>query len=134
MCTVLIPVEFYHYGWVRNPHKMKRKRVAHDSLHHDQNRMEKHYNGEEKEKPFEFGSLENMSVFTGTPAEVMKRRIEEKDWNVDTNHSLNKDHRHNQLGVRVLSAIERFLEAHAGEYRNYIFLARDEELIRYIKE
>jgi hypothetical protein len=134
MRAVLIPAEVYHYGWVRNPHRMKRKRVAHDSLHHDREWIEKHYKGDEREKPFEFGSLENLAIFTGTPPEVMKERIRLKDWSVDTNHSVNKEHKHNQIGVRVLSAIERFLGTHAGEYRNYVILARDEELSRYIGE
>jgi len=134
MRTVLIPAEVYHYGWVRNPLRMKRKRVAHDSLHHDEAWIQKRYHGDEKDKPFEFGSLENLEVFTDTPPQVMKDRITAKDWAIDKNQPAYKEHKHNQLSVRLLSKIERFLGTHAGEYRNYVILARDEELARHIKE
>jgi glycosyltransferase involved in cell wall biosynthesis len=130
MRVILIPAEVYHYGWVRNPLRMKRKRIAHDSLHHDNDWIEREYQGDEKETPFEYGSLENLAVYDETPPAVMKERIASKDWSTNEHHDI--QHEHDHLTVRILSAIERFLGIRLGEYRNYKLIGRDPELRRYI--
>jgi hypothetical protein len=130
--ALLIPAEVYHYGWVRNPLNMKRKHVAHDSLHHDKEWIDNRYKGDEKVKPFDYGSLEHLAVFRESPPAVMKERIASKDWSASGNSHIK--HRHNLLSFRILSAVERFLGTQIGEYRNYHILGKDDDLARFISE
>ncbi len=129
--VILIPAEVYHYGWVRDPLRMKRKRIAHDSLHHDKVWVDNQYRGNGHEKPFEFGSLRNLELFTDTPPAVMKNRIESREWKIRENPAVK--HEHDHLLVRILSTVERFLGFRFGEYRNYKLIGRDEDLSRHIK-
>jgi len=107
----------YHYGWVRDPRQMKRKQIALDSLYHDQEWIRKHH--PDPEAQFEYGSLKNLALFTGTHPRVMAGRIAGKSWSVPVNPSVR--HEHNRFRNRVLTYIEnKFLGGYRiGEYKNY---------------
>jgi glycosyltransferase involved in cell wall biosynthesis len=111
----------YHYGWVRHPRLMKRKQVALDSLHHDDQWVNRRH--PDKEVPFRYGSLKHLARFRGTHPGVMHDRIARKDWEVKENPDVK--HRHNKLGNRLLSFIEnRIVHTVIGEYKNYILIKK----------
>ncbi|MFQ6105389.1 MAG: glycosyltransferase [Candidatus Glassbacteria bacterium] len=130
MNVVQIPAEVYHYGWVRDPHSIKIKSIAMDSLYHDEDWIERRYEGKSREKPFEYGSRKNLAVFTGTPPKVMKRRIASMHWQIDEVPHIK--HEHDRLSVRILSAVENFLGTRFGEYRNFKLIGVDDELSIHI--
>jgi len=110
----------YHYGWVRNPRTMKKKQIALDSVHHDQEWVKKHH--PDREARFEYGSLKHLVLFTGTHPRVMAKRIAGKDWTVPPNPAVK--HEHNRLWNRALTYLEnKFLGGYRiGEYKNYILI------------
>ncbi|MCX5867473.1 MAG: glycosyltransferase family 2 protein [Proteobacteria bacterium] len=110
----------YHYGWVRNPHTMKKKQIALDSVHHGPDWIKKHH--PDREARFEYGSLQNLALFTGTHPRVMAGRIAGKNWSVPLNPAVK--HEHNRLWNRALTYLEnKFLGGYRiGEYKNYILI------------
>jgi hypothetical protein len=97
----------YHYGWVRPPELMQKKRVS----------FETHMQGNEKavilfkDEPgiFNYGNLNQLCVFKETHPEVMKEFIKKFNWQ----HQLYpqnpqiKKHKHDKLKYRLLSFIEQ---------------------------
>lgn len=97
----------YHYGWVRPPELMQKKRVS----------FETHMQGNEKaaslfkDEPgiFNYGNLNHLCVFKETHPEVMKDFIKKFNWQ----HQLYpqnpqiKKHKHDKLKYRLLSFIEQ---------------------------
>lgn len=130
MNVIQIPAQIYHYGWVRNPARMKKKRLAHDSLHHDRAWVEEEHSGGRRDAPFDYGTPKHLAVFEGTHPAVMKERIAAKDWTMDQRST--SRYEHDSLGVRILSGFEMFFGVRIGEYKNYNLLGRDEELAKYI--
>jgi hypothetical protein len=102
---------------------MRRKRIAHDSLHHDRQWVEEEHSGHTGES-FDYGRSTHLSVFKGTHPAVMKERIAAKDWEIDERSRA--CHAHDSLRVRMLSSVERLLGWRFGEYRNYVLLRRDD--------
>lgn len=125
--VVLIPVEYYHYGWVRNPYKMRQKIIVQDEFHHDKEWVSKNHPEYTREKPFEYGTLKNLARFTETHPAVMKKRIESKNWTI--NEKAKTNHKHNKLFIRILSFIEnKILHTRIGEYKNYKLIKQDKEI------
>ncbi len=113
--------EIFHYGWVRPPVRMMKKQIALSSVHHDKEWVDKRYPDEEK--PFDFGSLKTCRKFTGTHPEVMRERIASLDWEVKPGKPNKKDHKHDRLGVRLLTFLENnIIHRKIGEYRNYVLI------------
>lgn len=105
------PVEatVYHYGWVRPPVVMQQKCDA----------VKGYYSGESAEsKIYEFDYEQNfdaIALFEGTHPEVMKQRIEAKNWKI------NIDNRKIKMNVRykALYYFEKLTGVRLFEYRNY---------------
>jgi hypothetical protein len=71
--VVAIPVYIYHYGWVRNPTKMREK----------QNRMIDTFNPKMdkiQEHAIDYGPLNNVPKFKGQHPKVMTERIKRLNW------------------------------------------------------
>ena len=111
----------YHYGWVRPPELMQKKRVS----------FETHKKGDEiatvlfKDEPeiFNYGDLSKLNIFKGTHPRVMEDFIKKFNWNhrLYPHNKLIKKHKHDKLKYRMLSFIEeRFFNGHqiAG-FKNY---------------
>lgn len=111
----------YHYGWVRPPELMQKKRIS----------FETHKQGNEiaasifKNEPeiFNYGNLNKLSVFKETHPEVMEDFIKKFSWKHEIYpHNMQvKKHKHDQLKYRLLSFIEQhFLKGNqiAG-FKNY---------------
>lgn len=97
----------YHYGWVRPPQMMQKKRIS----------FETHMRGNEKANPifkeepdvFDYGDLSKLCVFKETHPEVMKDFIKKFNWELELyphNKQLKK-HKHDKLKYRMLTFIEQ---------------------------
>ena len=74
-----IDAEIYHYGWVRPPSTMIEKRIAFNTLYHNDEELER--KGESFETSYD--DLGNLKRFTETHPQVMKARIETSNWPFD---------------------------------------------------
>ena len=109
----------YHYGWVRHPRVMKRKKIALDSLHHDRSWVRD--NNPEPDRPWDYGPLDGIPLFNGTHPEVMRNRIKGKDWLAEdfSDPDNPPDHEHLRKWCRLHSAIERLIGRKIGGYSNW---------------
>jgi hypothetical protein len=104
----------YHYGWVKNPRKMKEKlkkiqELWLDTVNDPQN-IERR-SGE----LFDFNSFDSLKYFGSEHPAVMKKRIEEKNWNVDLDISKKKF----SLKEKLLYWYERKTGKRLFDFRNY---------------
>ncbi|MDX2359181.1 MAG: glycosyltransferase family 2 protein [Crocinitomicaceae bacterium] len=86
--VVPIKAYMYHYGWVKEPEAMQRKQENFNKLWHDDQWVDDNI---VKADAFDYGrELRQLNRFEGTHPEVMKARIEEKNWKFDYDISHNK--------------------------------------------
>jgi hypothetical protein len=111
----------YHYGWVRPPELMQKKRVS----------FETHKQGNEKAasifkaepEVFDYGNLSKLKIFKETHPHVMEDFIKKFNWKHQLYPHITKlkKHKHDKLKYRMLSYIEQnFLNGNqiAG-FKNY---------------
>jgi glycosyltransferase involved in cell wall biosynthesis len=119
--VALADAYIYHYGWVRPPFVMRKKKIALDSLHHDKEWVNK--NNPEPEVPFDYGNLKHLAKFTNTHPAVMKTFIKTTSTKIPINKDSKAKHAHNKLSTRLLSWFERNILHHRiGEWKNYILI------------
>lgn len=129
--VVQIPADIFHYGWVRNPLKMRKKMIAFDTIHHGSD--EAHRRNEPEQVPFDYGIPNNLRVFAGTHPAVMNERIAAKSWDWLPESPVR--FRHDKLRVRIWSWFEEnIFNTRLGEYRNYQRLGYDQSLGQYISK
>lgn len=107
----------YHYGWVRPPHIMSKKRQELDRIHsHQRPQYPSH---------FDYGDLSKINRFEGQHPEVMNDWMNKLDWQADLNHGNREQaqilHKHERLRYRLLTFLEQsfFGGARIATYRNY---------------
>ena len=97
----------YHYGWVRPPELMQKKRVSFET--HMQGNEKALLNFKEEPEVFNYGNLSKLKVFKETHPEVMKDFIKKFNWE----HQLYPDnvklkkHKHDKIKYLLLSFIEQ---------------------------
>jgi hypothetical protein len=112
--------EVYHYGWVRPPAIMQKKRFS----------FETHFKGDKaievfKNEPetFNYGDLGKLRTFNGTHPEVMKDFIMKFDWQDELypNNPQIKKHKHDKLKYRILTFVEQniFGGRQIAGFKNY---------------
>ena len=69
----------YHYGWVRSPQEMLKRKREFEKLYHDDKYIEQKY-GDLKEFPF--FELDLVRRFKGSHPYVMQERIRKMDWEI----------------------------------------------------
>lgn len=114
--VVKVDAEVYHYGWVKSPEQMKIK----------QKNVARFYNEDDKavhdflQEPdyFDFNEFDSIKRFTGSHPEVMKQRIEKKNWQVTLNSSKKKFSAKEWL----LYKIEQVTGKRLFTFRNYKIL------------
>lgn len=74
-----IDAEIYHYGWVRPPDKLIKKRIDFEKLYNKGEEAEKNISGFQN-----YDDLGNLKQFTETHPEVMKERISGSNWIFDS--------------------------------------------------
>ena len=108
----LIDAFIYHYGWVRSPLTMHQKTENFGKLWGGTQVKEK----EIKEFFFDYSNIDTVTIFEGTHPAVMKKLIEQEDWNFKTDI---KKKKFKNIKHRFLY----FLKQHFGwrpfEYSNY---------------
>ena len=108
-----IEAEIYHYGWVRHPHKQLEKLTNFYSLWNGKEYVPG--NPEEKEQ-FDFSKdVDSVALFKGTHPAVMKKRIEEKNW--DARFDTSK--KNFSIKDRILYRVEKITGKRLFSYRNY---------------
>lgn len=111
----LIDAFIYHYGWVRDPRNMQRKREAYAHFYRDDQWIKENL---PKAQEFDYSQIDSLERFLGTHPQVMKDRVERMNWRFD--HDLET----NRLTPR--EKLKRFasklLGYRVGEYKNYRIL------------
>lgn len=74
----LINAQIYHYGWVRNPVVMNRKKQAFESLY---NSNQEKGNAEEIE--FDYSKVDSIELFEGNHPAIMKDLVAKETWSFD---------------------------------------------------
>jgi len=117
----------YHYGWVRPPRLMQRKKKALDTIHKGQSAANKLHDTQASQ--FDYGPLQKLPQFTGTHPTVMKDWIERFDWQDQLQYSGNAQpnrdkFKHEMIKYQVISWIENNLNGkkQIGGFKNYILL------------
>jgi hypothetical protein len=104
----------YHYGWVKNPRKMKEKLKKIQELWvdtiNDPTNIERR-SGE----LFDFSDFDSLKLFDMEHPAVMKKRIEEKNWNIDLDISKKKF----SLKEKLLYWYEKKTGKRLFDFRNY---------------
>lgn len=108
-----IGANVFHYGWVKHPKLQLEKLKQARKLWHNDAFLEKEYQNQEA---FDFNEVDSLSIFKGTHPEVIKARINEKNWQFD--HDITK--KNMGLKKRFLYWIEQRFGWRIGEYKNYI--------------
>jgi glycosyltransferase involved in cell wall biosynthesis len=111
----LIDAYVYHYGWVKEPAAMQLKQENFNKLWHDDQWMEKNV---AKAAAFDYSQVDALARFEGTHPEVMKARIQQKNWHFD--HDLSYNNYKFKDKVRFL--IEKITGHRIGEYKNYVMV------------
>ena len=113
--------EIFHYGWVRPPKTMTKKKIALDTLHHDKSWVREH--NPEPEKEFDYGNLKNCATYKDTHPKVMKEFIEKTISLIPIDPNSKEKHKHDKLWIRFLSWVEKnILHYQFGEWKNYILI------------
>ncbi|HVN84452.1 MAG TPA: glycosyltransferase [Candidatus Binatia bacterium] len=109
----------FHYGWVRPPRLMTRRRKAFLTIHEGPEAAQQKV--PDADASYDFGLLRGRTRFTGTHPAVMDARIAEKDWTVVP--SAESTQRHDLPSQRFFQFVENgVLSFKIGEHRNYILL------------
>lgn len=114
----------FHYGWVRPPEVMKRKQIALDRLHHDEEWVRRRH-PEGEERPFDYGPFDHLRRYKGTHPAAMREWIAAKDWSAEASARGDTDHEHNRPATRWLTRCQDILLGRqVGVYRNYSLIGR----------
>ncbi len=103
----------YHYGWVRHPQKQSQK-LDHFSGFWDGGETKEPQTG--KETAFDFmKDVDSVEKFKGSHPAVMKKRIEEKNWDVQ----LDTRNKKFSLKDKILYRLEKWTGIRLFRFRNY---------------
>ena len=103
----------YHYGWVSEPTALQGKEKTKIKYYKDDGWIKNYFSKLEK---YEYNVMrEPIRKFSGTHPEVMKNRIERKNWNFNPDLSL----KYASLKDKVKRIIGKWTGWYPGEYRNY---------------
>ncbi len=104
----------YHYGWVKNPRKMKEKLKKIQELWEDT--INDPTNIERRTgELFDFNNFDSLAYFKSEHPSVMRKRIEEKNWSVNLDISKKKF----SVKEKLLYWFERKTGRRLFEFRNY---------------
>jgi hypothetical protein len=129
--VIELDAHIYHYGWVRPPEFMVRKRKYFNTNHFGAQKANETF---EKEKQyFDYGPLGKLREFKGTHPAAMQPKIESFNWSHQLNYTRKHEpgqprFAHDQLRPRILSFFENnFLPEgkQIGGFHNYIKLGKE---------
>src|SRR6201996_209257 len=76
----LIDAYIYHYGWAKPPKALTNKTRNFNKFYHDEDWMKIHV---PETYEFDYGNADRIKPFKGTHPQVMQKRIETTNWNID---------------------------------------------------
>lgn len=121
-----VDAHIYHYGWVRPPYLMQKKKKSLDTIHQGAKTAEAKYKALENE--FDYGPMDMVPTFKGTHPAVMKDKIADFHWGDKLNYSKiskhpgDKKHKHLSKKYRFVTFLEGLIGKEIGGFRNYILL------------
>ncbi len=117
-----VSAKIYHYGWVRPPHYMQKKKIALDSIHSNKNSIN-------DPEVFNYGPIGCLTTFKSTHPDVMKEWISKFNWsnllNYSNKYKLNrKKMKHEKIHYRVMNKVESLINGgrHFFSYSNWNIL------------
>ena len=105
----LVDAYIYHYGWVKEPTVMQRKRIFQLGYH-----LEKVSEEELSRGSFDYGDIDQMARFDGSHPRTMHDRISRKNWDFEYDLSYNRT----SMKDRFKNLAQRYLGIELG-YKNY---------------
>jgi len=119
-----VDADVFHYGWVRPPKDMVRKRKSFDTHTKSDEYVKTTY--QKFQEAFDYGRLDRARVFKGTHPAVMEAKIQEHDWSDQLRFSgptaIGRPiMKHEKPKYRFINAFERiFLGGRrVGGFKNY---------------
>jgi len=112
--VVQVPVEIYHYGWVRHPREMQQKVEAVKAFYDGISEEAARQKAEEQEFDYR-AEYDALAHFEGTHPKIMQQRITRLNW--DFQPKLTQINM--KLKYRILYRIEKWFGVRLFEYRNY---------------
>jgi hypothetical protein len=125
--VALVDAFIFHYGWVRPPQYMQKKRKAFTTIHKGSVVANEEF--EKKEELFNYGDLSKLKVYNGTQPAVMKEWVERFNWQdqLYPHRPLGTwKHKHQRFRYQILTFLEQtFLQGHLiGGFKNYKLIKR----------
>lgn len=127
--VVALDAEVFHYGHVRDPRKVAARKKAVRIIYRGSSEATTQTPPETKPL-FDYGSLEKLPFYRGTPPAVMRGRIAEMSWRdlLQYHGSSRKTQPHDRLKYRLLTFLEQKLFRGSGRefwgYKPYRILRR----------
>ncbi len=114
----LIDAFIFHYGWVRNPIKMKQKFIDFGKNWNDDNAQERWVTGYNKEasEEFDYSNIDSVTRFNGSHPVVMKSLLDKADWEPAINEK-KKNFKNNKH--RLYYFLWKTFGWRPFEYKNY---------------
>ena len=106
-----VDAHVYHYGWVRPPDFMMRKKQFSNTLHHGQEKTEANFSAQ----LFDYGPVGRKPAYKDTHPAVMQERIAAFDWGHMLNYSKHQKKynrpplKHEKWHIRLLSFFEIYI-------------------------
>lgn len=99
----------YHYGWVKHPKTMQKKRLFHLKWQNEEVSKE-----EQNTRQFDYSKIDTLQLFKGTHPKVIQSRIEQKNWKFEYDIAFNRL----SLKNRIKKAVKKYFGIELG-YKNY---------------
>lgn len=117
----------YHYGFVRPPRLMQKKRKAFNTIHWGETKTQEKF--KDDQDLYDYGDLSKLEVFSETHPAVMKEFISRFDWKDQLRYSGGPGshmQKHEKLKYRFITFLEQKL--FAGKqlfgFRNYVLIRK----------
>lgn len=106
----------YHYGWVKNPLMMYKKREGVGKLWAGEEGIKRGDEPEKRNLEFDYSKIDSVTFFKGTHPAVMQQLVDSEDWSfeADTKKKNFKNIKH-----RILYLLWQKFGWRPFEYRNY---------------
>ncbi len=99
----------YHYGWVKHPKTMQKKRLFHLKWQNEEVSKE-----EQNTRQFDYSKIDTLQLFKGAHPKVIQSRIEQKNWKFEYDIAFNRL----SLKNRIKKAVKKYFGIELG-YKNY---------------
>ena len=126
--VVEIEAYIFHYGFVRPPYIMQKKRKDHNTHYRGKSSTEQKFRNEEE--AFNYGDLSKLKIYKESHPAVMKAFIGQFNWKEQLHYKAvpvsRKLHRHEKVKYRILSLFEqKFLNGRLlFGFKNYRIIKR----------